>query len=151
LTLPAPGSYHWDIPGYKETVGGKADGSDLPITGPTAPPGLTLSVKQLTPLKISYIVKDHGKTESIGNQTLSADGKFFTDVSWSPGKETEKQTGIYISNNPPARRAPKMKNGLREAARLVLHHIAAKSTAVPSAYSPSQPGKAGPSPAPPLR
>jgi hypothetical protein len=91
-----PGTLNWDIPGYKETVGGKADGSDLPITGPTVPPGLTLSVKFINPRRLSYIVKINGKPEAYGSQTLSSDGTSFTDVSWNPGKTSEKQTGVYI-------------------------------------------------------
>jgi hypothetical protein len=27
--------------------------------------------------------------------TLSADGRTITDVSWTPGKESEKQTAVY--------------------------------------------------------
>ena len=86
---------HWDIPGYKETVEGKADGSDLPITGPTTPPGLTLSVKMDSPRKLSYIVKQDGKPRSYGTQTLAADSKSFTDESYDAGKPSEKSMGFY--------------------------------------------------------
>ena len=41
---------HWEIPSYKETIDGKFDGTDTPITGPEVPPGLTLAVKP-TPLR----------------------------------------------------------------------------------------------------
>jgi hypothetical protein len=96
ISSPSPGTMHWDIPAYKESVQGKLDGSDLPITGPNVPPGLTLSVKQDSPTKLSYVVKGNGKPDSYGIQTLAADGKSFTDVSWSAGKPDEKGTGVYV-------------------------------------------------------
>jgi hypothetical protein len=96
ISFPAPDTIHWVIPAYKETATGKMDGSDVPITGPTVPKGMTLSVKRLSPTKLSDVVKDNGKVIGIGTVTLSADGKTLTDVSWSPGKESEKQTGIYV-------------------------------------------------------
>jgi hypothetical protein len=34
VSSPSPGIMHGDIPAYKESVQGKADGTDLPITGP---------------------------------------------------------------------------------------------------------------------
>lgn len=105
VTVSAPDSFivsakpngilHWDIPGYKESVEGKPDGSDLPITGPTVAPGTTLSIKMITPRKISYTVKENGKAVGLGTQTLAADGKSFTDVTWSPGKQSEKATSFY--------------------------------------------------------
>lgn len=96
ISAPSPGVMHWDIPAYKETVQGKFDGSDLPITGPDVPAGLTLSVKSISPTKLSYIVKGNGKPDSYGVQTLAVDGKSFTDVSWSAGKPGEKDTGVYV-------------------------------------------------------
>jgi hypothetical protein len=93
--LSSPGILHWDIPGYKESVEGKPDGTDNPLKGPTVPAGLTLSFKYLSPTKISYVIKNNGKPDAYGIQTLAADSKSFTDVSWSPGKEGEKSTGFY--------------------------------------------------------
>ncbi len=96
VSEPSPGVMHWDIPGYKQSIEGKADGSDLPITGPTVPEGFTLSLKNTSPTSIAYTVKMKGKTVSEGTQTIATDGASFTDVSWSPGKESEKQTGVYV-------------------------------------------------------
>jgi hypothetical protein len=96
VSVPAPGVLHWEIPGFKETVEGKPDGTDHPITGPNLPEGLTLSFKMISPTKLSYVVKVKGKPDSYGVQTLASDRKSFTDVSWSAGKETEKGTGYYI-------------------------------------------------------
>jgi len=96
LSFPSPAIIKWDIPSQKETVTGKMDGSDLPISGPNVPKNLTLSLKLVSPTKLTYTVRDGGKPLAYGSDTLSADGKTLTDVSWSPGKESEKQTGIYI-------------------------------------------------------
>lgn len=94
VSSPTNGVLHWDIPGYKETVEGKA-GVDLPIQGSTVPPGMTFSYRMVTSHELSYTIKLDGKPQAYGIQTLAADGKSFTDVSWSAGKATEKQTGFY--------------------------------------------------------
>jgi len=95
VSSPSDGVIHWEISEYKETVEGKTDGSDLPITGPTVPQGLTLSIKVLGPKKLTYTVKISGKETGTSVQTVSGDGKTLTDVSWSPGKESEKSTAVY--------------------------------------------------------
>jgi hypothetical protein len=38
----------------------------------------------------------NGKPDTYGIETLAADGHSFTDVSWNPGKESEKQTAVYV-------------------------------------------------------
>jgi hypothetical protein len=96
VSSPSPGIMHWDIPAYKQTVEGKFDGTDLPIIGPDEPSGLTIAIKPDSPTKLSYIVKVNGKPDSYGVQTLAADGKSFTDVSWNAGKPDEKATGVYV-------------------------------------------------------
>jgi hypothetical protein len=95
VSAPSAGAVRWEIPEYKEVVEGKTDGSDLPLSGPTAPKGLTLSIKMMGPKKLEYSVKLNGKTIAMATQTLSADGKTITETSWSPGKESEKQTAVY--------------------------------------------------------
>jgi hypothetical protein len=37
-----------------------------------------------------------GKPISVAIQTLSSDGKTMTEVDWSPGKESEKSTAVYL-------------------------------------------------------
>ena len=94
VSSPAAGVMHWDIPAYKETVEGKS-GVDLPIRGSTVPPGMTFTYRMVNPNKLSYTIKLDGKPQAYGIQTLGADRKSFTDVSWSAGKASEKQTGFY--------------------------------------------------------
>ncbi len=96
ISYPAPDTFQWDIPDYKTVTTGKMDGSDLPITGPTMSPTTTLSVQQNTPQKFTTTVKNHGKVLSLSEDNLSNDGKTITEYSWTPGKESEKTTAIYV-------------------------------------------------------
>lgn len=96
VTSPSPGVFHYEIPDYKQSTEGKLDGSDHPVTGPTAPPGLTFGGKFDSPTKLSYVLKFDGKPTMYGRQTMAADGASYTDVSWSPGKEDEKSTAVYV-------------------------------------------------------
>lgn len=96
ISVPGPGRVHYEIPDMKVKVDGRTDGSENPLTGPTAPPGMTISFKALTPTKIRYEMKVNGKPDNMGEQTLAADGRSFTDVNWNPGKEDEKTTGVYV-------------------------------------------------------
>jgi hypothetical protein len=96
ITTPAPGVLRYEIPDMKASAEGRADGSDHPLTGPTMPPDMTISFKMLSPTKIKYVMKIHGKTDNLGEQTLAADGRSFSDVNWNPGKENEKTTGVYV-------------------------------------------------------
>jgi len=82
-------------PEYKNTVEGKIDGSDLTMTGPNIPPGVTQSFKAEGPNKLHYFGKYKGKVLSEGTQTLSADGKTLVDEEWAPGKMNEKTIAIY--------------------------------------------------------
>lgn len=96
ISAPAPGVVHYEIPDLKVTAEGRTDGSDNPLTGPTMPPGATISFKALSPTKIRYVMKIDGKPDSMGEQTIAADGRSFSDVNWNSGKETEKTTGVYV-------------------------------------------------------
>jgi hypothetical protein len=79
ISFPAPDTIQWDTPAYKETFSGKMDGSDLPVTGPNDPKGLTVSIKMVEH-KLTYTVKNNGKPINYGTDTVSADGKTLTDV-----------------------------------------------------------------------
>ncbi len=96
VSSPAPGVIRMEYPEYKWVVEGKADGTSNPGSGPTMPPGFTLSFKMLSPSELSYTDAIGGKPTGYGTQTLSADGKTLTDVGWSPGKESEKSTSVYV-------------------------------------------------------
>ena len=96
ISVPGTGRVHYEVPDMKVNVEGRTDGSDNPLTGPTVPPGSTISFQALTPTKMRYVMKIDGKTDNVGEQTLAADGRSFTDVNWNAGKEDEKTTGVYV-------------------------------------------------------
>lgn len=97
ISSPRPGILHYVIPEMQASVDGPADGKDLPVVGgPEVPPKMTYAYKFLAPTKVSYTVKIDGKVDSRGEQTMAADGRTYTDVNWSPGKENEKQTAVWV-------------------------------------------------------
>ena len=95
-TAPADGTMKWETPSYHSSFEGKTDGSDIPYTGPTVPPGMVVTMKATAPGVLSFSSKLDGKVIGYDIQTLAPDGKSYTDVSWSPGKESEKTTGVYV-------------------------------------------------------
>jgi hypothetical protein len=86
---------HFESPSYKETTDAKLDGTAAAVKGPMSPAGLMLSNKSDGPDKVITVVTLNGKQLSQDVMTLGADGKTITDVSWTPGKESEKQTYVY--------------------------------------------------------
>ena len=96
MSAPAPGVLHVDVPDLKASAEGRTDGSDNPLTGATTPPGMTISFKALSPTSTRYVIKVNGKTDNMGEQTIAADGRSFSDVNWVPGRENEKTTAVYV-------------------------------------------------------
>jgi hypothetical protein len=96
ISSPAAGVLHYDIPDMKASAEGSTDGADHPLTGPTVPPGMTISFKRLAATKIKYTIKINGKPDSIGVQSIATDGGSFTDTNWNPGRESEKTTAVYV-------------------------------------------------------
>lgn len=86
---------HYESPGYKEWSDAKLDGTPAPIKGTDVPAGVTTWNKSQGPNKVESAVLLNGKEIARDVMTLSADGKTITDVSWTPGKESEKQTYVY--------------------------------------------------------
>ena len=96
VSSPRPGVMRYEIPDWKQSAEGRLDGSDLPLKGPGAPPGMTWAGKLDAAGKLSYVMKYNGKPDMYGVQTLAADSKSYTDVSWTAGKENEKATAVYV-------------------------------------------------------
>lgn len=96
------GTITWAIPTDKQTVTGRFDGSDMPLSGPTAPANTAFSITRLSSHKIAYVMKTSGKPGQYGTVTISADGNTFTEESWLPGKESEKSTGVLIRHRCPS-------------------------------------------------
>jgi hypothetical protein len=96
ISAPTSATMRFEIPEWKAHAEGAVDGRDLPVVGDTTPAGMTASFKLVTPTQLKYVLKVNGKEDTEGVQTLAADGRTYTDVSWSPGKESEKQTCLYV-------------------------------------------------------
>lgn len=96
ISSPSPGVLRIETPSYKTTFEGKTDGTDSAVKGPTVPPGFTGSIKVTAPRTLSYVYKLNGKPDSYSVDTLAADGKSFTSVSWNPGMKSEKTTSVFI-------------------------------------------------------
>jgi hypothetical protein len=95
IAVPSPGQVSVEYPGYKQTVAGPADGTPLAVKGPTVPAGVLRSYKAMGPNKWSHTTTLNGKLWRQGEITVSADGKTLTDVSWIPGKASEKDVDVY--------------------------------------------------------
>jgi hypothetical protein len=96
ISSPAPAVLRWDLPEVKASFQGRLDGSDLPFTGVTIPPGATMSVTRVSPTQLRFVMKVNGRVDSYVQDTLAADGRSYTDVSWNPGKENEKTIGVLV-------------------------------------------------------
>jgi hypothetical protein len=96
ISSPATGVIRYEVPDMQAHAEGTADGTDHPLVGGNTPEGMTIRFKLTTPTQIKYVVKVNGKEDSEGVQTIATDGRSFTDVNWSPGKENEKQTAVYL-------------------------------------------------------
>jgi hypothetical protein len=88
-------SVKYSFPAYKETVEGKADGSNLTVTGPTVPAGVTVSYKPEGANKLHWATTYNGKVVRQGTDSLSADGNTLIVEEWRPGNTNEKQTYVY--------------------------------------------------------
>ena len=59
------------------------------------PAGLTICFTADGDRKLVYQVKSSGTVIGQGEQVLAPGGKSYTDTSWTPGKENEKQIYVY--------------------------------------------------------
>jgi hypothetical protein len=98
ISAPAPDTLHYDMPDLNASTGGPADGADHPITGPGIPAGATFAFNFITSMQIKYVLKIKGKEDSEGVQTMQPGGTAYVDVSWPHGKESEKQTSVWIKH-----------------------------------------------------
>jgi len=89
------GMLRYEDVGYKDVSDAKLDGTPGPITGGRTPPGLMISNKAKGTNAVESVVTLNGKELGHDIMTISADGKTYTDVTWAPGKESEKRTYLY--------------------------------------------------------
>jgi hypothetical protein len=80
---------------YKSVAIAKLDGSPAHLEGPDVPKALGMTFKSEGNLKHHMTSSYNGKPFSEGYETLSADGRTLTQVSWDPGKSDDKQIYFY--------------------------------------------------------
>ena len=68
------------------------------MKGPTVPPGAMAAYKAAGKDTWNYTIMIKDKTYGKGMLTVSPDGKTLTDTSWTPGKESEKSTAVYVKS-----------------------------------------------------
>lgn len=95
ISTSLDGTMSWFIPATGELIRGRADGHPRPITGPQQPASRTFVWKQTSPYRIEFFASDAGHLVSTAIETLSADGRTFTDEIWSPGHENERDLNFY--------------------------------------------------------
>jgi hypothetical protein len=84
-----------ETPAYKQVITAKLDGSPAHIEGADAPKALEMRMKGEGPMKIGVAITYNGKPAAEGYQTVSADGKVMTQVTWDTGKPETKETYVY--------------------------------------------------------
>lgn len=95
IAVPSPGQVAIEYPDYKQTVTGPTDGTPIPVKGPRIPDGVFRSYKAAGPDKWETTLTLKDKALSKGTLTISSGGKVLTEVSWIPGKESEKEVEVY--------------------------------------------------------
>ena len=95
VSVPSAGHIRYEFPNQKQIDEGPTDGTASPVQGPSAPEGATIAYKQLSANKLSWSFASKGTVLGKGVDTISADGKTLTSVSWAPGKAKEKTVEVY--------------------------------------------------------
>ena len=96
ISTSPDGVMSWFIPATGELLRGRTDGRSRPITGPQQPAGRTFVWKQVSAYQIEFYASDDGHLIARATETLSPDGKTFTDALWAPGHEDEKDLRVFV-------------------------------------------------------
>ena len=96
ITSPSEGELRWEYPSIQFEMQGKPDGSEMRISYPHMPEGLTETVTMLTATKLRYEVRMNGKLVQQGTDEISADGKTLTAISEIVGKESEQRVERFL-------------------------------------------------------
>jgi hypothetical protein len=96
ISTSSDGVMSWFIPATGELLRGRTDGRSRPITGPQQPARRTFVWKQVSPHRIEFYASDNGHLIARATETLSPDGKTFTDALWAPGHEDEKDLRVFV-------------------------------------------------------
>lgn len=95
ISSPSAGELRREYPSIQFEMQGKPDGSDMMLSYPHKPEGLTETVTVVTATKLRYEVRINGKLMEHGTDEISADGKTMTAVSVIVGKESAKRVEVF--------------------------------------------------------
>ena len=95
ISSPSAGIQRWEYPAIKFKMQGNPDGSNMALSYPDMPKGLTESATMPTPRKLAYPVKVDGKLVQHGTDGLSANGDTLTAVSWTVAKNSKKRIEVF--------------------------------------------------------
>jgi hypothetical protein len=95
VSIPSPGHIRYEYPEQKQIQEGPTDGTPSPVRGPRAPEGATMAFKRAGANKVEWTYAVKGTVLQQGVDTVSADAKTLTSVSWAPDKPKEKTTEVY--------------------------------------------------------
>ena len=84
----------WKIADYNVTCSARFDGKDYPASGPSAPSGLTVAIRQTGARTFQLTEKRNGKALYKAAYSVSADGRTLTEVGSSTAAD-EKTTAVY--------------------------------------------------------
>jgi hypothetical protein len=82
-----------EIPTLKASVRANFDGKDVAPSGPTVPPGLTISLMRIGPASFRLVQKVNGIVAYSSRYTVSDDGKTMTEIGNAPGDPS--QTSVW--------------------------------------------------------
>jgi hypothetical protein len=88
-------SLHAEFSWYGFIWDGKLDGTPAAPKGPSVPKGLTRSVKVESPSKLVWLEILPGHPTEHDEDTLSSDGKSFSEVEWMEDKPNEKVVLVF--------------------------------------------------------
>jgi hypothetical protein len=95
ISQDAAGTMTWRVIATGEVLRGKADGKRYASIGPRQPAGRNFSIKVFGPRHLAFFIYDHGHLITQTDETLSADGRRWTDLIWTPAHPDEKDRLVY--------------------------------------------------------
>ena len=95
ISQDAAGIMTWRVVASGEVLKGAADGRRYPSAGPRQPAGRSVSIRALGPRHLQFLIYDNGHLVTRTDETLSADGRRWTDLIWTPAHPDEKDRLVY--------------------------------------------------------
>lgn len=85
----------WRVVPTGEVLKGAVDGRRYPSAGPRQPAARSFSIKVLSPRHLQFFIYDGNHLVTRTDETLSSDGRRWTDLIWTPAHPDEKDRLVY--------------------------------------------------------